>query len=96
MHKKGLTETTVRKRARRVHIVKERGIVGASIEMIRKKRAQKPQDRKADHEAALKQVQARRDAKKAANKDKPKPGAATKSAANIKQKGGNKANMKGR
>ena len=97
MHKRGLTETTVRKRARRVHIAQERGVSGAPIALIQKRRAQKPEERKKEQEVALKELKARRDAKKAARKDTSKSGAAQKGAGNVKQnKGGNKPNMKGR
>eukprot|EP00029_Vermamoeba_vermiformis_P000361 TRINITY_DN10409_c0_g1_i1.p2 TRINITY_DN10409_c0_g1~~TRINITY_DN10409_c0_g1_i1.p2 ORF type:complete len:155 (-),score=55.28 TRINITY_DN10409_c0_g1_i1:64-528(-) len=97
MHKKGLTETTVRKRARRVHIAKERGVTGAPIALIQKRRAQKPEERKKEQEVALKELKARRDAKKAARKEANKGGAGPKAAGNVKNtKGGNKPNMKGR
>jgi large subunit ribosomal protein L24e len=100
MHKKGQTDVVTRKRARRVVIVKERGIVGAPIELIRKRRAQKPEERQADREAALKELQKRRQQQRQARKEKQKaatPSAQKPAVSDVKQqKSGSRPNMKGR
>eukprot|EP00549_Striatella_unipunctata_P021236 CAMPEP_0118697878 /NCGR_PEP_ID=MMETSP0800-20121206/14827_1 /TAXON_ID=210618 ORGANISM="Striatella unipunctata, Strain CCMP2910" /NCGR_SAMPLE_ID=MMETSP0800 /ASSEMBLY_ACC=CAM_ASM_000638 /LENGTH=156 /DNA_ID=CAMNT_0006597511 /DNA_START=235 /DNA_END=705 /DNA_ORIENTATION=+ len=67
LHKKGLSETTLKKRTRRTNKV-VRAIVGASLEEIRKKASQKPEFRTAQREAAMKEVKSR----KTTNKDKSK------------------------
>merc|ERR1712115_335274 len=51
IHKKGLTEDTNRKKTRKQQKV-TRAIVGASIEMITKRRTMKPEQRKSAREAA--------------------------------------------
>ena len=58
-HKKGTQETAIKKKSRRSHKV-ERAIVGASLEAIQAKRTQKPEDRQANREAALKKVKEKR------------------------------------
>lgn len=65
LHKKGLAETTAKKRTRRVNKV-ARAVVGVSLDEIRKKASVKPEVRAAQRDAALKEIKAR----KAANKDK--------------------------
>jgi len=55
LHKKGQTEETVKRRTRRT-IKFQRAVVGASLEMIRAKRAEKPEVRQAAREAALRYV----------------------------------------
>jgi len=77
LHKKGLSETTSKKRTRRVGKV-QRAVVGASLDEIKKKAAQKTEIRTAAKEAALKELKARKTATKAksgpATKNKaPKP-----------------------
>jgi len=67
LHKKGLAETTTKKRNRRAGKV-QRAVVGASLEDIRKKAAQKSEIRSASQAAALKELKDR----KAANKAKSK------------------------
>ena len=71
LHKKGLTETTTKKRNRRAGKV-QRAVMGASLEDIKKKAAQKTEIRTAQA-AALKELKDR----KATNK--AKSGAAPKS-----------------
>jgi large subunit ribosomal protein L24e len=75
LHKKGLTETTTKKRSRRTGKV-QRAVVGASLDDIKKKAAQKTELRTKAKEAALKELKDR----KAANKAKSggKGGAAKK------------------
>ena len=69
-NKKGLSETMVKKRARKVNKI-QRAVVGASVEDIKKKAAQNPAFRTAQREAAAKAV---KDKKKAAAADKKKSG----------------------
>ena len=76
LHKKGLTETTAKKRNRKSNKV-ARAVVGASLDDIKKKASQKAEFRTAQRDAALKEVKAR----KAANKAKSGRGAAGKGAA---------------
>merc|ERR1712014_507193 len=59
IHKKGLAEDTKRKRTRKQQKV-TRAIVGASIEMITKKRSMKPEQRKSAREAALRKAKEER------------------------------------
>jgi large subunit ribosomal protein L24e len=65
LHKKGLTDTVAKKRSRRAGKV-QRAVVGASLEDIKKKTAQKSEIRTAAKEAALKELKDR----KATNKVK--------------------------
>ncbi len=51
-HRKGITEEIVKKKARKIQKV-ERAIVGASLEVLRQKRNQKPEVRAAARDAAL-------------------------------------------
>lgn len=64
LHKKGLSETTTKKRSRRTGKV-QRAVVGASLEDIKKKAAQKSEIRTAQKEAALKELKERKTANKA-------------------------------
>lgn len=73
LHKKGITETTTKKRTRRTGKV-QRAVVGASLEDIKKKAAQKSEIRSEAKESALKELKAR----KAANKAKSGGGAKAK------------------
>lgn len=59
LHKKGLSETTQKKKSRRTGKV-QRAVVGASLEDIRKKAAQKSEIRTAQKEAALKELKERK------------------------------------
>jgi large subunit ribosomal protein L24e len=75
LHKKGLTETTTKKRNRRAGKV-QRAVVGASLEDIKKKAAQKTEIRTAQA-AALKELKDRKvtnKAKSGAAAAKNKPG----------------------
>jgi large subunit ribosomal protein L24e len=65
LHKKGLQETTAKKRSRRTGKI-QRAVVGASLEDIRKKAAQKSEIRTAQKEAALKELKERKAAAAAA------------------------------
>jgi large subunit ribosomal protein L24e len=59
LHKKGITETTAKKSKRRAGKV-QRAVVGASLEDIRKKTAQKTEIRSASQAAALKELKDRK------------------------------------
>ncbi len=77
LHKKGLSETTTKKRTRRANKV-QRAVVGASLEDIRKKASEKSSVRSAAREAALKEMKERKAANKAKSGGKaaaPKGGA---------------------
>jgi len=69
IHKKGLTEETKRKRTRKQQKV-TRAIVGASVEMITKKRQMKPEQRKSAREAALRKAKEERKKAQATKKVK--------------------------
>ena len=64
LHKKGLHEQTAKKRTRRAGKV-QRAVVGATLEDIKKKAAQKSQLRQQQKEAALKELKDRKVANKA-------------------------------
>ncbi|KAL7576290.1 hypothetical protein ACA910_018113 [Epithemia clementina (nom. ined.)] len=64
LHKKGITETTSKKRTRRTGKT-QRAVVGASLEDIKKKAAQKNELRTAARDAALKELKERKAANKA-------------------------------
>lgn len=64
LHKKGLTETTTKKRTRKTGKV-QRAVVGATLEDIKKKAAQKSALRTQAKEAAIKELKDRKDANKA-------------------------------
>eukprot|EP01122_Echinamoeba_exundans_P014934 TRINITY_DN6894_c1_g1_i1.p1 TRINITY_DN6894_c1_g1~~TRINITY_DN6894_c1_g1_i1.p1 ORF type:complete len:156 (+),score=65.00 TRINITY_DN6894_c1_g1_i1:103-570(+) len=68
LHKKGQTEQATRKRARRVQRV-ARSIEGTTLDVLKKKKNQKPEERQAAREAALKELKKRKEAQKAARKD---------------------------
>jgi len=63
LHKKGLSETTTKKRRARTGKI-QRAVVGASLEDIKKKATQKSEVRTAQREAALKELKARKAATK--------------------------------
>jgi len=80
LHKKGLSETTTKKRTRRTNKI-QRAVVGASLDDIKKKASEKSGVRTAAREAALKELKQ----KKASNKSK-----SSKGGAGGKAKGGSK------
>mmetsp|Transcript_7382 Transcript_7382/g.18111 ORF Transcript_7382/g.18111 Transcript_7382/m.18111 type:complete len:158 (+) Transcript_7382:381-854(+) len=85
LHKKGIQEDTTRRRARRSKAVVTKAVEGASLEVIKAKRAQKPEVRKAARDAALKEIKERNKAAKgkkapAAGGKAEKGGAAQKAA----------------
>jgi large subunit ribosomal protein L24e len=75
LHKKGLSETTTKKRTRRANKV-QRAVVGASLEDIKKRASEKSSVRTAARESALKELKARKTATKKSSKGgaKGKPG----------------------
>ncbi|KAM3576245.1 hypothetical protein VYU27_001953 [Nannochloropsis oceanica] len=76
LHKKIKVEEVQKRRSRRTTKF-QRAIVGASLDEIKKKRAQKPAERSAQREAALKEVKERAKALKAKQaKNKSAGGAA--------------------
>ena len=76
LHKKGLSETSTKKRTRRAGKV-QRAVVGATLDDIKKKVAQKQEIRSASQAAALKELKDRKAAAKkttkTAAKGVPKP-----------------------
>mmetsp|Transcript_38182 Transcript_38182/g.109005 ORF Transcript_38182/g.109005 Transcript_38182/m.109005 type:complete len:160 (-) Transcript_38182:132-611(-) len=68
LHKKGTTEEVQKKRRTRATKT-QRAIVGASLDVIKQKRSQKPEQRAAAREAALREIKERNRAKQAAKKE---------------------------
>jgi large subunit ribosomal protein L24e len=79
LHKKGLSETTTKKRTRRANKV-QRAVVGASLEDIKKKASEKSSVRSAAREAALKEMKERKAANKAKSGGTGKGGSAAAAA----------------
>merc|ERR1719198_1577077 len=80
MHKKGTLEENAKKKSRKVNKAATKAVVGASLELIKAKRNQKPEVRAAAREAALREVKERAKAKQAAKKEaKPKAAEARRS-----------------
>lgn len=71
LHKKGIQEEQQRRRNRRKVSAAPKAIEGASLELIKIRRNQRPEVRKAARDAALKEI---KDRKKSAAKAKPKGG----------------------
>lgn len=63
LHKKGLAETTAKKRTRRTTKM-ARAVAGISLEEIKKRASQKPEYRTAQREAALKEAKSKAKAQK--------------------------------
>ena len=63
MHKKGTLEDTQKKTKRKVSKGAPKAVVGASLELIKQKRNQKPEVRAAAREAALREIKEREKAK---------------------------------
>mmetsp|Transcript_16560 Transcript_16560/g.34157 ORF Transcript_16560/g.34157 Transcript_16560/m.34157 type:complete len:147 (+) Transcript_16560:65-505(+) len=74
LHKKGLSETTAKKRTRRANKV-QRAVVGASLEDIKKRASEKSSVRTSAREAALKEMKAKKATtkKSSGGKGKGKP-----------------------
>ena len=70
MHKKGVTEEVAKKRTRRT-IKSQRGVVGASVDLINTRRNQKPEVREAarkEHIAKTKEAKKARQTERKANR----------------------------
>ena len=63
MHKKGTLEESARKKTRRVNKATMKAVAGASLEVLKAKRNQKPEVRAAAREAALREIKERAKAK---------------------------------
>ena len=75
-HKKGISEETSKKRTRKT-VKHQRAIVGASLELIKERRSQKPSERKAARDSKLAKDKETKKAAKAARKaEKAKAAAA--------------------
>ncbi|GMI54908.1 hypothetical protein TeGR_g6828 [Tetraparma gracilis] len=85
-NKKGLSETLVKKRTRKVNKI-QRAVVGASVEDIKKKAAQNTAFRSAQRDAAMKEV---KEKKKAAAAERKKAGKGASQQKAIKQHNGGK------
>merc|ERR1712194_45972 len=68
MHGKGTLEDTQKKTKRKVTKAATKAVVGASLELIKQKRFQKPEVRAAALEAALREIKERAKAKQAEKK----------------------------
>ena len=66
-HKKGISEEAAKKRTRKT-VKHQRAIVGASLELIKERRSQKPADRKAARDSKLAKDKEAKKAAKAARK----------------------------
>ena len=85
MHKKGTLEESAKKKARKVNKSATKAVVGASLELIKAKRNQKPEVRAAAREAALREVKERAKAKQAQKKETAKKAPPPSKAAAPKQ-----------
>merc|ERR1719213_649304 len=96
MHKKGTLEDTSKKKARKVTKTAQKAVVGASLEVIKAKRNQKPEVRAAAREAALREVKERAKAKQAAKKtEKPKAAPAKVAAPKVSKAASKATNKQG-
>jgi len=68
VHKKGTLEETQKKKARKTQKV-QRAIVGATLEVIKAKRNQKPEQRAAQRESALREIKEKKKAETKAKKE---------------------------
>ncbi|APA12044.1 60S ribosomal protein L24 [Sclerotinia sclerotiorum 1980 UF-70] len=66
-HKKGISEEVAKKRSRKT-VKSQRGIVGASLEVIKERRSQRPEARSAARESAIKAAKEKRAAEQAVKK----------------------------
>ncbi|KAG9205171.1 hypothetical protein B5807_04861 [Epicoccum nigrum] len=75
-HKKGISEEVAKKRTRRT-VKQQRAIVGASLDVIKERRAQRPEARSAARQAAIKEGKEKKAASESAKKaEKAKSAAA--------------------
>merc|ERR1712066_600098 len=94
MHKKGTMEEAARKKTKRTNKTTTKAVVGASLEVIRAKRNQKPEVRAAAREAALREVKERAKAKQALKKAEKTKAPPMKQAAPKQSKAASKATNK--
>ncbi|KAF2873204.1 ribosomal protein L24e-domain-containing protein [Massariosphaeria phaeospora] len=88
-HKKGISEEIAKKRSRRT-VKHQRAIVGASLDVIKERRAQRPEARSAARQAAIKEGKEKKaaaESKKKAEKAKSAAGAARGQAQKISKQG---------
>ncbi len=95
MHKKGTLEESARKKTRRVNKATMKAVAGASLEVLKAKRNQKPEVRAAAREAALREVKERAKAKQATKKAEKPKSAPAKAPAQKAQKPTQKTNKQG-
>ncbi|KAH7116863.1 putative 60S ribosomal protein L24 [Dendryphion nanum] len=91
-HKKGISEEVAKKRSRRT-VKHQRAIVGASLDVIKERRSQRPEARSAARAAAIKEGKEKKadaESKKKAEKAKSAAGAARGQAGRIASKQGSK------
>ncbi|MCJ1308747.1 60S ribosomal protein L24 [Agyrium rufum] len=88
-HKKGISEEVAKKRTRRT-VKQQRGIVGASLDVIKERRAQRPEVRSAARQAAIKEA---KEKKSTAESKKKAEKAKTASAASKGQTGAKVSKM---
>ncbi|PSN69093.1 hypothetical protein BS50DRAFT_609285 [Corynespora cassiicola Philippines] len=91
-HKKGISEEVAKKRSRRT-VKHQRAIVGASLDVIKERRSQRPEARNAARAAAIKEGKEKKaaaESKKKAEKAKSAAGAAKGQTARIASKQGSK------
>ncbi|KAI9097361.1 ribosomal protein L24e-domain-containing protein [Phlyctochytrium arcticum] len=79
LHKKGITEEVSKKRTRRT-VKAQRAIVGASLDAIKAKRAQKPEVRVAQRQQALRQAKEQKQADEQKKKQEKAKNAASRAA----------------
>ncbi|KAL9106319.1 MAG: hypothetical protein Q9227_008655 [Pyrenula ochraceoflavens] len=91
-HKKGISEEVAKKRTRRT-VKHQRAIVGASLDVIKERRSQRPEARAAARQAALKESKEKKaaaESKKKAEKAKTAASASRGQTARIQSKQGAK------
>ncbi|KAI4244330.1 MAG: hypothetical protein L6R40_003056 [Gallowayella cf. fulva] len=91
-HKKGISEEVAKKRTRRT-VKQQRGIVGASLDVIKERRSQRPEARTAARQEAIKagkEKKAEAESKKKSEKAKSAAGAARGQAGRMVSKQGAK------
>jgi len=95
-HKKGISEEVAKKRSRRT-IKHQRAIVGASLDVIKERRAQRPEARAAARQAAVSAGKAKKsdaESKKKAEKAKSAASAAKGNAQKVSKQGAKGPSMK--
>merc|ERR1712187_85120 len=85
-HKKGISEEVAKKRTRRV-VKSQRAIVGASLDVIKERRNQRPEARAAARQEAIKQAKEKKAASESAKKAEKAKSAAGAAKGGAKQGG---------